>query len=92
LKPDGKPAQRRATVNVHIDGKLARRASPLWLRVHHDGKTWRLRSLAFFDEWLPAEPIAKLRISSDRGASKVIARPSVSQIRAELNRWFETQT
>ncbi len=53
---NGEPAQRKATVDVHMDGESARRASPLWLRVRHDGTAWRLRSLAFHSEWLPPAP------------------------------------
>lgn len=86
-KPGGKREQRTATVEVQIDGQPARRASPLWLRVRHDGTAWRLRSLALYNEWLPPPPGATLRIKSD-GRSAPIDVPSAQQIRDELARWF----
>jgi len=85
---DGKPAQRKATVNVEVDGQPARRASPLWLRVHHDGTAWRLRSLAFHSEWLPPEPRTRLTISSGPRSAQ-LSRPTSQQIDAELDRWFD---
>ena len=75
-------------VDVLIDGKPARRASPLWLRVRHDGSAWRLRSLVFYGEWLPPAPRAQLRITSGR-RSAAINHPTEAQIRAELDRWFD---
>lgn len=88
LDSNGEPRQRTATVEVQIDGQLARRASPLWLRVRHDGTAWRLRSLAFYNEWLPPSPRAVLRIKAG-GQSAPIDRPADSQIRDELVRWFD---
>jgi hypothetical protein len=85
--PRGKPTQRTAMVDVLVDGKPARRASPLWLRVRHDGSTWWLRSLAFYAEWLPPEERAQLRITSGRRSANV-DRPTGPQVRAELQRWF----
>jgi CRISPR-associated protein Cmr1 len=85
--PQRKPTQRTAMVEVLIDGKLARRASPLWLRVCHDGSAWRLRSLAFYAEWLPPPERARLRITSGRRSADV-DRPTEPQVRAELQRWF----
>jgi CRISPR-associated protein Cmr1 len=81
-------AQRKATIDVSIGGVPARRASPLWLRVLHDGSSWRLRSLAFHDEWLPPPPAAQLRIIS-QARSASVTRPTDGQIRAELDRWFD---
>ena len=78
--------QRRATVEVQIDGQSARRASPLWLRVRHDGTAWWLRSLAFYDEWLP--PAARLQIKSG-GQSGPVDRLTAQQVRDELDRWFD---
>jgi hypothetical protein len=86
--PDGKPAQRKAIVNVEVDGQPARRASPLWLRVRHDGAAWRLRSLAFRTEWLPPAPRTRLTISAGPRSGPV-DRPPDQQIEAELNRWFD---
>jgi hypothetical protein len=85
---DGKPAQRKATVNVEVDGQPARRASPLWLRVRHDGTAWRLRSLAFHTEWLPPAPRTRLTISAGPRSAPV-NRPTDQQITEELNRWFD---
>ena len=84
------PTQRRAMVDVLIDGKPARRASPLWLRVRYDGSAWRLRSLAFYGEWLPASR-AELRITSGR-RSEPVNLLTDSQVRAELDRWFGPPT
>jgi hypothetical protein len=85
---EARPGQRRAMVDVLIDDKPARRASPLWLRIRHDGSAWRLRSLVFHSEWLPAAPGVQLRITAER-RSAVISRPTHSQVRAELDRWFD---
>jgi hypothetical protein len=80
-----KRGQRTATVDVVINGTSARRASPLWLRVHKDRTTWRLRSLAFYAEWLPDG--AELRIKSGPRSSPV-TRPTTAQVHDELTRWF----
>ncbi len=85
--PQRRPRQRMATVSVLIDGKPARRASPLWLRVRHDGSIWWLRSLAFYAEWLPPPVRAQLQIVGE-GRSADVGRPSEAQVRAELQRWF----
>lgn len=86
---DGKATQRRAIVEVLIDGQPARRASPLWLRVRHDGASWRLRSLAFATEWLPPEAEPRLRITKVRGpGSAQVDLLTQTQVETELNRWF----
>lgn len=88
-KPDNPRefSQRRAMVDVLIDGQSARRASPLWLRVRRDSSAWRLRSLVFHAEWLPPSPQSQLRITSGR-RSEPVTRPADAQIRDELERWF----
>jgi hypothetical protein len=86
--PQGKPVQRYAMLDVRVDDVPARRASPLWLRVRRDGSVWRLRSLAFHDEWLPPPPAARLQITSGP-RSAAVTRPTDDQIRAELDRWFD---
>lgn len=83
----GKPAQRYAMINAHVKGQPARRASPLWLRVRHDGSAWRLRSLAFYSEWLPPSPDAGLTVTRGRRSAPVDLL-SEAQVRAELDRWF----
>jgi hypothetical protein len=82
-----KATQRRATVDALIDGTPARRASPLWLRVRHDGSAWRLRSLALYSEWLPPGARLRIRIPSGGRSSRVL-RPTEHQVRTELERWF----
>ncbi|HET9895393.1 MAG TPA: RAMP superfamily CRISPR-associated protein [Streptosporangiaceae bacterium] len=83
----GKPTQRVAMINAYVKGQKARRASPLWLRVRHDGSAWRLRSLAFYSEWLPPSPDAGLTVTWRRHSASVDLLTE-AQVRAELERWF----
>ncbi len=90
-RDDSGQTQRRATLDVLIGDQPARRASPLWLRVRHDGDTWRLRSLAFESEWLPSN--AQLRIAMVSGPQRApVGLLSQAQVREELNRWFGLDT
>lgn len=90
----GKPGQRYATINAYVGGQQARRASPLWLRVRRDGSVWRLRSLAFYNEWLPPSQ-SSLRIKQEgrRPAGSRQAQLDLltqTQVNDELKRWFGT--
>ncbi|HYS38366.1 MAG TPA: RAMP superfamily CRISPR-associated protein [Pseudonocardiaceae bacterium] len=73
-----------------------RRASPLWLRVYPDRSQWRLRSLAFLAEWLPAE--AQLRLTDTTNTAKAqphtrrsrvaVPKQPPERVDDELRRWF----
>jgi hypothetical protein len=81
---------RSATIEPVVNGQSSRRASPLWLRVHRVGRTWRLRSLAFNAVWLPDS--AQLQIKATKGVTRgelPVQPPSPDLIRQELQRWFE---
>jgi CRISPR-associated protein Cmr1 len=80
---------RSATVEPVVDGQSARRASPLWLRVHQRGRAWRLRSLVFNAEWLP--DTANLQVKANPGTighPQPVQPPSADLILSELKRWF----
>jgi hypothetical protein len=75
-----------------------RRASPLWLRLYDDGRSWYLRSLAFYAEFLP--PGAGLGITdktSDKVAShkrqvrQPVPTPTLADVEDVLDRWFDHQ-
>lgn len=59
-------ARRPATATV------LRRASPLWLRVHHHDDAWHVRSLAFYAELLPTGATLRIRdtTSEDNGHTR----------------------
>ena len=81
---------RSATVEPLIGGQPARRASPLWLRVHGRGANWKLRSLAFNATWLP-DAGNGLRVKATKGVNRSerpVTPPSPDTIRNELERWF----
>jgi len=73
-----------------------RRASPLWLRVHRTGESWKIRSLAFYAEWLPAGSKLQIRDTTStavrsyqhRSAADV-ATPTEEQIDDTLDGWFD---
>ncbi len=83
---NNKPGQRRATVEVQVDGQAARRASPLWLRARLDGTVWRLRSLAFYNEWLPGGARLQVKYKERVGPVDLL---TAKQVRDELDRWFD---
>jgi len=81
---------RSATVEPLIDGQPSRRASPLWLRVHGKGSSWRLRSLAFNATWLP-DAGNSLQVKATKGVTRPVTPvtpPSPGTIKRELERWF----
>jgi hypothetical protein len=86
---ESKDRQRKAVVDVLIDGHSARRASPLWLRVRRDQATWRLRSLAFYNEWLPPSPRTHLQVKQKASPPGPIDLLTAQQVRAEIDRWFD---
>lgn len=72
-----------------------RRASPLWLRVHHSRHGWRLRSLAFLAEWLPEKATLRLTDttkpevrSHQRRRPVTVPRLSAELVDNELREWF----
>ena len=86
---------RSATVEPVIGGQPSRRASPLWLRVHGRGSTWKLRSLAFNATWLPDEGsglhVKATKVKATKGVTRParpVTPPSPDTIRGELERWF----
>jgi hypothetical protein len=89
--PFGDAKGRSATVEVVVKDQPARRASPLWLRVHGKGSDWWLRSLAFNAEWLP-DGGSRLRVrNNDRSAGQQPQRvtpPTADDVERELRRWF----
>ncbi|WP_396911958.1 RAMP superfamily CRISPR-associated protein [Mycolicibacterium sp.] len=74
------------TVEPVVDGKPARRASPLWLRITVEGGQWVLRSLAFHAEWLPEQTGLQVKINN---RVQPVRKPAQSDVRAELDRWFK---
>lgn len=78
-----------ATVEPVAADEIVRRASPLWLRVtlvsRNVSRKWRLRSLAFYSEWLPEE--VKLRVKS-KGRMIDIRKPSPGEVRETIDSWF----
>ncbi|HEX6076904.1 MAG TPA: type III-B CRISPR module RAMP protein Cmr1 [Micromonosporaceae bacterium] len=81
--------RRSATVEPVVDGKSARRASPVWLRVRPGRAAWQLHTLVFLAEWLPTE--ARLRIK-DRRRSRPVASPSADTVDEELGYWLDAVT
>ncbi|HEX2417994.1 MAG TPA: hypothetical protein VHJ83_07710, partial [Micromonosporaceae bacterium] len=78
--------RRSAAVEPVLDGKSARRASPVWLRVRPERAAWQLRSLVFFAEWLPVA--ADLRIKGN-GPPRLVTRPSANTVDRELRSWLD---
>ncbi|MEU4827767.1 RAMP superfamily CRISPR-associated protein [Actinomadura sp. NPDC023710] len=74
------------TVEPVVDGKPARRASPLWLRVTVENGHWILGSLAFHAEWLPEQVSLQAKLEN---RVQAVQKPSQSNVRAELDRWFD---
>jgi hypothetical protein len=84
----GSGGEDNATVEPVINDEVVRRASPLWLRVNPVGGATRLRSLAFFTEWLPER--ATLRVKATRSAPVNVAKPSPAQVRETVEAWFDS--
>ena len=84
----GSGGEDNATVEPVINDEVVRRASPLWLRVNPVGGATRLRSLAFFKEWLPER--ATLRVKATRSAPVNVAKPSPAQVRETVEAWFDS--
>ncbi|MEV4565134.1 RAMP superfamily CRISPR-associated protein [Nonomuraea sp. NPDC049419] len=77
---------------ITTDGSPARRASPLWLRVTNGRSGWLLRSLAFYNEWLPEDMSLQVKMGR-RGADREpapVTKPNGDVVRAELDAWFTT--
>jgi len=88
-EPPGATRRRSATVEPIIAGKPARRASPLWLRLHQDDAGgWWLRSLIFHAELLPGRP--ELRIWARGQEPKEITAPTAEMVKQRLiQSWFD---
>ncbi|MEU7889799.1 RAMP superfamily CRISPR-associated protein [Microbispora bryophytorum] len=72
---------------VADNGSAGRRASPLWLRVTDIDNRFKLRSLAFYSEWLPDG--INLRIKKGKsGHPKTVERPSLDAVRSRVESWF----
>ncbi|MEV4511594.1 type III-B CRISPR module RAMP protein Cmr1 [Dactylosporangium sp. NPDC049525] len=72
-----------------------RRASPLWLRVHHSGNRWKIRSLALYAEWLPAGASLRIRDTTSedlrthtRHPSTGVPIPTQDTVDDTLAAWF----
>jgi CRISPR type III-B/RAMP module RAMP protein Cmr1 len=75
-----------ATIEPVASDEILRRASPLWLRVTNIRGEWRLRSLAFYTDWLPDS--VTLRLKSDGRKPEIIVKPSPREVGETIESWF----